>query len=358
MPSANMVQSKGLIFAEVPTFTPVAGEHLKVESRDFDLHQEAPDGGVIAKGLYFSLDPYMRGRMRAPGAESYSPPYTLGKPVTAYSLVQVLRSAHDQYVKGDILYGLFNVEEYTVIPKDVISREVVRKLSISPSVPLSNYLGILGSTGLAAYSSFYEIGEPKKGETIFISSAAGAVGQIVGQIAKKEGLTVIGSVGDDVKLDLIKELGYDGGFNYKKESTAEALKRLAPQGIDIYYDNVGGEQLEATLTAMNAFGRIIACGMISQYNKPPDEWYGVKSVVLVVAKRLKMQGFITSDPNMGPKYLSERDRVLSKWLADGSIQSREDITEGIDNAATAFLAMLRGDNLGKAILKVADPEAS
>ncbi|RFU78891.1 zinc-type alcohol dehydrogenase [Trichoderma arundinaceum] len=338
-----MVQSKGLIFTEIPTFTPVAGVHLRVESQDFDINQEAPDGGVIAKGLYFSLDPYMRGRMRAAGTKSYSPPYMLGQPVTAYSLVQVLKSAHEQYVKGDILFGQFNLEEYTVISKDIISREIVRKLRINPSIPLSNYLGILGSTGLTAYSSLYEIGEPKTGETIFVSSAAGAVGQIVGQIAKKEGLTVIGSVGDDAKLDLIKNLGYDGGFNYKKENTADALKRLAPQGIDIYYDNVGGTQLETAITLMNDFGRI-------------NEWYGVKTVVLVVMKRLKMQGFITTDANFGPKYLNERDEVLSKWLADGSIQSREDITEGIDNAATAFLAMLEGDKLGKAILKVADPD--
>jgi NADPH-dependent curcumin reductase CurA len=251
-----MVQNKGLIFTEVPTLVPIPGVHLSVETRDFDLNQAAPVGGVVAKGLYYGLDPYMRGRMRAPEAKSYSPPYALGEPVTAYALVQVLKSAHDKYKKGDILFGQFNVEEYTAIPKEVISREVVRKVDSIPGVPLSNFLGILGSTGLTAYSSLYEIGQPKKGETIFISSAAGAVGQIVGQIAKKEGLTVIGSVGDDTKLDLIKELGFDSGFNYKKERTTDALRKLAPQGIDIYYDNVGGEQLESAIAAMNDWGRI------------------------------------------------------------------------------------------------------
>jgi NADPH-dependent curcumin reductase CurA len=150
--------------------------------------------------------------------------------------------------------------------------------------------------GLTAYSSFYEIGAPKKGETIFISAASGAVGQLVGQLAKHEGLKVIGSVGDDKKLDFItKDLNFDAGFNYKKESASEALKRLAPNGIDIYYENVGGEQLEAAIAKMNDFGRIIACGMISQYNNTPDQAYGVRNLMMVVAKRLKMQGFIVGD---------------------------------------------------------------
>ena len=251
-----MVQNRSLIFNNVPVHTPIPGTHIIIKSHDFNPDQDIPTESVLSKGLYFSLDPYMRGRMRDPGTNSYSPPYTLGEPITAYALVQVLKSNHEKYSEGDILFGQFNVEEYSVILKTAINQNIVRKVETLPGVPISNFLGILGSTGLTAYSSLYEIGAPNKGETIFISSAAGAVGQIVGQIAKREGLKVIGSVGDDAKLEMIKDLGFDGGFNYKKENAIEALRRLAPGGIDIYYDNVGGDQLEAAITAMNNWGRI------------------------------------------------------------------------------------------------------
>ncbi|KAL1979450.1 hypothetical protein VTN96DRAFT_5948 [Rasamsonia emersonii] len=351
------VQNKGLIFKEPPTAWPEVGTHLAVEARSFDLNQAPPPGGVITKNLYSSLDPYMRGRMRDPRIPSYSPPYTLGEPVTAYALAQVLVSDHPQYRKGDILFGRFSVEEYSAVPREVLDWDQTRKVDNPYGVPLSNFLGILGMTGLTAYSSLYEIGQPKKGETIFISSAAGAVGQIVGQIAKLEGLRVIGSVGDDRKLAFIlDELGFDAGFNYKKEKPADALRRLAPQGIDIYYENVGGEQLEAALDAMNNYGRIVACGMVSQYNLPLDQRYGVKNLFQIVAKRLKMQGFIVGDPGFGPKYFKERNERIAAWLKEGRIKSKEHITEGIDHAADAFVAMLRGENFGKAILKIADPE--
>jgi NADPH-dependent curcumin reductase CurA len=211
--------------------------------------------------------------------------------------------------------------------------------------------------GLTAWSSFYEIGQPKKGETIFISAASGAVGQLVGQLAKHEGLTVIGSVGDDKKLEYIKsELGFDSGFNYKTEKPAEALARLAPNGIDIYYENVGGEQLEAAINAMNNFGRIIACGMISQYNAKPGEQYPIRNLMSVVAKRLTIRGFIVSDENMGPKHHKEHQEKLQKWLHDGTFKARYSVTEGIDNSADGFIGLLEGKNFGKAVLQIADLE--
>ncbi|KAI6920087.1 NAD(P)-binding protein [Hortaea werneckii] len=207
--------------------------------------------------------------------------------------------------------------------------------------------------GLTAYSSFYDIGKPKKGETIFISAASGAVGQLVGQLAKHEGLKVIGSVGDDKKLDFItKDLGFDGGFNYKKEAAGDALARLAPEGIDIYYENVGGEQLSAALNAMKTFGRIVACGMISQYNLPPAEQYGVKNLMLVVAKRITMRGFIVFDPDMGPKYAVDHQKNVQKWIAEGTFKAEQSITQGIDNAAEGLLGLFKGTNFGKAVLEV------
>ncbi|EED12644.1 alcohol dehydrogenase, putative [Talaromyces stipitatus ATCC 10500] len=264
-----MVSNKALIYKKIPTHSPIVGEHLQVESLpDFDS-QNVPAGGAAVKGLYFSCDPYMRGRMRVPERTSYAAAYEVGKPITAYALVQVLRLAGDNeeslttgkgvtIKKGDILYGLFEIAEYSVLSKEWLEHPFVHKIDNPHNLPLSNFLSILGMTGLTAYSSLYEIGNPKKGETIFISSAAGAVGQIVGQIAKREGLRVIGSVGDDAKLDfIVKDLGFDGGFNYKKEaSVLEALKRLAPNGVDIYYENVGGEQLAAAIECMNVHGRI------------------------------------------------------------------------------------------------------
>ncbi|KAK4149161.1 hypothetical protein C8A00DRAFT_47157 [Chaetomidium leptoderma] len=209
--------------------------------------------------------------------------------------------------------------------------------------------------GMTGWSSLHEIGKPKKGETIFISSAAGAVGAVVGQIAKREGLKVIGSVGSDEKLEFItKELGFDGGFNYKKERTKDALNRLAPEGLDIYYENVGGEQLADALDAMKDFGRIVACGMISQYNLHAEDRYGVKNMFLVVTKRLTMRGFIVSDPGFWDKYAQEHQEKMQEWLADGSIKAKLSVTEGIDNAAEGLIALFEGKNFGKAVLKIKD----
>lgn len=208
--------------------------------------------------------------------------------------------------------------------------------------------------GLTAYSSLYEIGKPQKGETIFISSAAGAVGALVGQIAKHEGLKVIGSVGSDEKLKYItEELGFTG-FNYKTEKSLDALKRLAPDGIDIYYENVGGEQLEAALATLNLNGRIVACGMISDYNKAPAERHGVKNLMQIISQRLTIRGFMVGDKDFGPKYEAERTKNLTQWLADGSFQAKLHVTDGIDNAPEGFVGMLEGKNFGKAVLKLAD----
>ncbi|KAJ5744157.1 zinc-type alcohol dehydrogenase-like protein PB24D3.08c [Penicillium manginii] len=349
--------NKALIYNKVPTGLPVAGQDLIVKERSFDIDQQPPDGGATVRQLYVSLDPYMRGRMRDPAIKSYNMPYELGEPITAFCLVQIIKSDHPEYQAGDLVFSLLAVEEYTIATKKDLDGDQTYKIDNKHNLPLSNFVGILGMPGITAYASLYEIGAPKKGETIFVSSAAGAVGQVVGQLAKHEGLRVIGSVGDDEKLKFITEdLGFDGGFNYKKEKPADALARLAPDGIDIYYENVGGEQLEAALDAMNFFGRIVACGMVSQYNLAPDARYGIKNLGQVVSKRIKMQGFIQGDPNMRPKYYKERDEKVSAWLADGSIKTREDVSIGIEHGPEAFIAMLSGKNKGKAVLKIADPE--
>lgn len=352
-----MVQNKGLIFKQVPDGWPKPGQDLVIEAREIDLDQQLPEGGLIVKNFYASFDPYQRGRMRAAEKKSYSPPFELGQPITNRSIFKVVKSASDKFKKGDLLIskGVTPIEEYSVF--DAQTAAQVYKLENPYNLDPKHFLGALGMPGLTAWSSFYEIGQPKKGETIFISAASGAVGQLVGQLAKHEGLTVIGSVGDDKKLEFItKELGFDSGFNYKKEKPADALARLAPNGIDIYYENVGGEQLEAAINAMNNFGRIIACGMISQYNSKPEELYPIRNLMSVVAKRLTIRGFIVSDENMGPKHAKDHQEKLQKWLSEGSFKAKLSVTEGIDNAIDGFLGMLEGRNFGKAVLQIADLE--
>ncbi|KAI4135914.1 MAG: hypothetical protein LQ347_000250 [Umbilicaria vellea] len=349
-----MVQNKGLIFKAVPSGWPVAGKDLAIEAREFDLNASPPKDGIITKNFYVSFDPYQRGRMRAADKPSYSPPFDLGKPITNSAVARVLKSDNSKFKEGDIITGMLPTEEYSVVDGEV-ANSYVRKLENPYNLDPKLFIGALGMPGLTAYSSLLEIGQPRKGETIFISAASGAVGQLVGQLAKEYGLTVIGSVGSDEKLQFIKkDLNFDEGFNYKREKASDALARLAPKGIDIYYENVGGEQLDAAIGAMSDFGRIIACGMISQYNLKPEETYGVKNLTMVVSKRLKIQGFIVMDHNMGPKYAAEHQKDVQKWIHDGTFKARQSVTDGIDNAVDGLLGMLKGDNFGKAVLKIAD----
>jgi NADPH-dependent curcumin reductase CurA len=349
-----MVQNKGLIYKENPTGVPKPGQHIKVEARDIDLSQALPADGIIVKHLYASFDPYQRGRMRDPSIKSYSPPFTLNQPMEGHGVAKVVKSASSTLKEGGLVVGVMPIEEYTVFSPEAFKAYGLKKLENPLGLDLKDFIGALGMPGLTAYSSFYAIGKPKKGETIFISAASGAVGQIVGQLAKHEGLTVIGSVGSDEKLDfIINELKFDGGFNYKKEKPAEALARLAPNGIDIYYENVGGDHLEAAIDALHNWGRVVTCGMVSQYSLGPDERYPIRNLMNVVAKRLTIRGFIVGDPDMGPVYEKERDENVSKWIKDGSLIAKSSVTKGIDNAAEGWLDMLQGRNFGKAVLEIA-----
>ncbi|KAI9794025.1 MAG: hypothetical protein M1816_006650 [Peltula sp. TS41687] len=352
-----MVENKSFIFKAVPEGKPVPGKDLVIETHEFDPETSPPPGGITTRNHYFSLDPYLRGRMRPAHVKSYVPAFEVGKPITNYGIVKVLKSDNPRFQAGDVLHGDNECpfEEYSVFGEEQL--KIFRKIDNPFNLDYQLFVGALGMPGLTAYSSLYEIGKPKKGETIFISAASGAVGQIVGQLAKHEGLKVIGSVGDDKKLEFIKnDLGFDEGFNYKKEKPLAALGRLAPNGIDIYYENVGGEHLDAALANMNLYGRIIACGMISQYNNKPEEQYGVKNLLSMIPKRLKMQGFLVMEPDFGPKYFSEHQKNLQKWIHEGTFRVQQSVTEGMENAADGWLGMLEGKNFGKALLKVADLE--
>jgi NADPH-dependent curcumin reductase CurA len=252
-----MVENKGLIFKSIPKGFPIPGKDIAIESRDLDLDTATPDGGVILKNYVASFDPYLRGKMRDIKIKSYSPPIPINDVVPNSVVGTVVNTKNDKFKIGDLVTGMAGIEEYSVISAEATSSPGFRKIENPYKLDLKHFIGPLGMPGLTAYSSFYEIGKPKKGETIFISSASGAVGQIVGQLAKHEGLKVIGSAGDDAKVDyLLKEIGFDGGFNYKKEKPKDALKRLTPEGLDIYFDNVGGETLQAALDNMKIHGRI------------------------------------------------------------------------------------------------------
>jgi len=298
-----------------------------------------------------------------PSTSSYIGGFVLGEPINNNAISTVVKSDNPRFKPGDVVIGYSNFSEYVAVEKARADKEetagglsvLSNPLDLDPKV----FLGALGMPGLTAYASFYEIGKPKKGEVIFISAASGAVGQIVGQLAKREGMVVIGSVGSQAKLDFIKEkLGFDGGFNYKvgepEAELSRVLKELGKEGVDVYYDNVGGEQLDAALALLNTFGRIVSCGSVSQTSKKPEEQYRIKNMPLVVGKRLTIRGFIVFDQDMGPKYREEHQKNLQRWIKDGEITVQMSVTDGIDNSAEGLVGMLKGDNFGKAVLKIAD----
>jgi len=344
-----MVQNKSLILKSIPHGYPTT-ENLVVETSEIDLNSP-PTGGVVTKNLFVSFDPYQRGRMRDPSVKSYSPPMLVGKPVDNSGIAEIVSSDSPDFKKGDIVFGWLGSENYSAVPKEAVAR--FKKIENKYKLPLSNYTGALGMPGLTAYSSYYKIGQPKKGETIFISAASGAVGQIVGQLAKHDGLRVIGSAGSDAKVDfLTKELKFDAAFNYKTMKPGDALAKYAPDGIDIYYENVGGETLEAAIEAANDHARFVMCGMISVYNlKDKSEGYHPKNLFLIVQKRLLMQGFIVSDEGFGPAYAKEHEENVSKWIANKEFVAKEEITEGVENAAQGLINIFYGKNFGKALLK-------
>lgn len=253
-----MTRNLGLVFSAIPEGLPEVGKHLTVQDRPIDLDStQPPENGLLIRTHYVSFDPYQRGRMRDVNISSYAPAYPLNQPISNSSLANVVKSANPAYSAGDtILIPMAGpTEEYAMVPAALAA--TATKIDNPFDLDIKTFLGVLGMPGLTAYSSFYDIGQPKAGQTIFVSAASGAVGAMVVQLAKREGLKVIGSVGSDEKLAYIKnELGVDGGFNYKKEKPADGLKRLAPDGIDIYYENVGGEHLEAAIDALNERGRV------------------------------------------------------------------------------------------------------
>lgn len=260
-----MVENRSLILAKRPVNYPIPDEDLVIKTSTFDIDAPPPEGGLILKTHDLSYDPYQRGRMKPPNPGSYATPISLGNPIQNAGVLRVLSSSSPRFKKDDLVLGNVDFSEYQIIDADRASESLYEGGFDLLQNPLGLdeklFLGALGMSGLTAYSSFYEIGKPKKGEVIFISAASGAVGQIVGQLAKREGMIVLGSVGNAAKAKfVVEELGFDAAFNYKVEKPAEGLERVlrevGTKGLDIYYDNVMGETLDAAIAAMNERGRI------------------------------------------------------------------------------------------------------
>ncbi|CAO3588452.1 unnamed protein product [Absidia cylindrospora] len=341
-----MVINTQIIFSKAPTEYPVIGEHLTVKKSEFDLDAPLNDGEFIVKSLVLSVDPYMRLLMH----DGDSPAYPLHEPITGATMKLVIQSKSSLYPNQSYVSGVGSYEEYTKLTDQVAKANgiVVRNDAKTNDIPLSYYLGVLGMPGFTAYVGLNKIGEIKKGETIYISSAAGAVGQVAGQMAKAQGLRVVGSAGSDEKVAYLKEIGFDGAFNYKTHDTDAKLTELCPDGIDVYFENVGGKMLEIVLTHLNAFGRIICCGMISQYNSTKPEKSG--NLINIVSKRIKCQGFLVYDYlDLEPQFLEQ----VTQMILDKKIKYQESHTKGIEKTPEALLDILHGRNFGKQVVDVA-----
>ncbi|HUO92647.1 MAG TPA: NADP-dependent oxidoreductase [Rhizomicrobium sp.] len=318
---------------------------------DFELAETqvaAPGPGqVLVRNIFMSVDPYMRGRMV--DRESYVPPFQIGEALSGGAVGQVVESKNDRFRRGDYVNNFSGWREWFVTEGGELTK-------IDPAIaPLSAYLGTFGMPGLTAYAGLLKVGELKDGERVFVSGAAGAVGAVVCQIAKAKGCYVVGSAGSDDKCQwLTKEAGVDKAINYKKAGPLEAAVRAAfPQGIDVYFDNVGGDHLNAALGNMRPNGRLPICGMIAQYNAtemPP----GPSNIIAVIPLRLTIRGFIVSDwGHLMPDFI----RDMSGWAKAGKLKWKETIVDGIENAPKAFIGLFHGDNMGKMLVRVGPDKA-
>lgn len=297
---------------------------------------------VLVKTLYLSLDPANRGWTNEGG--SYRDEIPLGAVMEGGGIGVVEASRHPGFQPGDNVQGMLGWQEYAVL-----NGAAINKLPVNPALPLTAYLGLFGHIGLTAYFGLLDITDPKPGETLVVSAAAGAVGSIVGQIGKIKGCRVVGIAGSDEKCAWIKdELGFDEVINYKTESIRAGLKRTCPNGIDIYFDNVGGETLDAVLAIINQGARISICGMISMYNATQPV-PGPYNLINILVRRAKMQGFIVTD--YMPR-AAEAIADLGKWFMDGRLKYRIDVVEGLDQAPSALNRLFDGTNQGKLIIKI------
>lgn len=316
-----------------------------VRESDFRLVEgevpEPVDGQVLIRNRFVSVDPYMRGAMN--DVVTYRQPFALNATVPGRSVGEVVASRLAGYKESDHVFAMTGWSEYGLAGDDGSLRK------IDPAqAPISYHLGILGMPGMTAYVGMYDLGEPKPGEQVYVSAAAGAVGQVAGQLARIRGCRTVGSAGSAAKVAwLTGEVGFDAAFDHSAESYEAALDRLMPDGVDVYFDNVGGPALDAVLARTNVRARLVECGMVSQYNLTTPQ--GVHNLGVMTRNRVRMQGFIVSDhAHRLDAFLDE----VSGYLRDGRMHYAEDVVDGIENTPAAFIGMLKGENMGKRVVRV------
>jgi NADPH-dependent curcumin reductase len=317
---------------------------------DFEI-ADAPmpsltEGEILCRTIWLSVDPYMRGRMN--DVKSYTVPVELGQPMVGGTVSEVLESRHPGFAAGDIVLGYGGWQTYHVARAGATPGPFGPLKLDARAAPISTALGVLGMPGMTAYVGLLDLGQPKPGETVVVSAAAGAVGSIVGQLAKIKGCRAVGVAGSQAKCDyVVKELGFDACVSYRTSDLFAALKDACPKGIDVYFDNVGGDVLKTVLRLVNPFARIPLCGLVAQDNAtemPPGPNMGA-----VLINRVTIRGFIVSDH---VERLSAFLADTAGWLREGRIKYREDVVEGLEQAPRAFIGLLRGENLGKMLVRV------
>jgi NADPH-dependent curcumin reductase CurA len=330
------MKSREVRLAARPTGQPRATDF---ELAEVDVPAPA-DGEVVVRNVVMSVDPYMRGRMN--DVKSYAPPFQVGEALSGGAVGEVVESMSDELLVGDLVLHGLGWRDYAVGPAAGFRK-------VDAAVSPSYHLGVLGMPGLTAYAGLFDVAGLTEGETVFISGAAGAVGSLAGQFAKLRGATVVGSAGSPDKVRwLAEELGFDAAFNYKDAPVLDQLRTFAPEGIEVYFDNVGGDHLEAAISCLNVHGRAAVCGMISQYNNTAPT-PGPRNMTMLVSKRLVLHGFLVGDHT---HLVPEFTREVGGWLAEGRVVVRETVVDGLENAREAFLGLLRGDNTGKMVVRL------
>lgn len=338
-----MTQNQQYILAKRPAGMP-DDSHLVLQ--DAPMPEAGPDE-VLLKTIYLSLDPYMRGRMN--DAASYAKPVGIGEVMGGGTVSEVVESHYDGLKAGDFVLSHAGWQRYAVAPG-----KTLRKLDPAEA-PISTAVGVMGMPGFTAYVGLLDLGQPKAGETVVVSAAAGAVGQVVGQLAKIRGCRVVGVAGADDKCrQVVDTYGFDACVNYKDDDFEAQLKAACPDGIDVYFENVGGKVFDAVMKRVNEFARIPVCGRIAHYNQTelpegPDRLIPFMGKVLV--KRLMLRGFIQSDHL---DRIPDFQRDMAAWIREGKLTYQEDIVDGLENAVTAFQGLLEGRNRGKMLVRVAD----
>jgi NADPH-dependent curcumin reductase len=337
------LKNRKIVLASRPFGEPTEDNFRVIETEEPDRL----DSGLLLKTLWLSLDPYMRGRMSE--GKSYATPVGIGEVMVGGTVSRVLVSRLDDFAPGDLVVGYTGWQEYAWSDGAGL-RKIDRELA-----PISTALGILGMPGMTAYTGLLNIGQPKPGETLVVAAASGAVGSVVGQIAKLKGCHVVGIAGGDKKVRfLTEELGFDAGLDHYSPDLADRLIRACPEGVDIYFENVGGAVWDAVFPLLNNFARVPVCGLIAHYNDTglpagPDRSSLVMRAILV--KRLTLRGFIVSD---FAAQTADFLRDVSGWVREGKLKYREDVVVGLEKAPAAFIGLLKGQNFGKLLVKVAE----